>query len=160
MTSRLTDLMKDAVFSYLPPDCTPGTDCDTVRGIVIALDNLNTFPVGPTPLYECVIAAGLDEATFPLVCADGQVSDSPDGSGLIANGPCTDGQAVVSSTGPSCIGDCDGNGEVSLLEVQQAFNAFLDDPSECLAADSDQDGEVSLLDVQNTFNNFLDGCPE
>jgi hypothetical protein len=151
-------LNKDAVFSYLPPNCTPGTDCDTVRGIVIALDNLNPFPVGLTTLYNCRIAAGSEERAFLLDCADGQVSDSPDGEGLITDGPCTDGEVTVSSVVAACVGDCNLNGEVSLLEVQQAFNAFLDDPNECLAADSNADGEVTLLDVQNTFNNFLDGC--
>jgi hypothetical protein len=155
VSAALDALNLDAVFSYLPPDCLPGTDCQTVRALVIALDSLNPFPTGSTTLYSCRIAAGEVQATFPLVCANGQVSDSLEGTGLIADGPCTNGQVVVSTVEPTstptathtitpgdptatptvtptvtptavpCIGDCDLDGKVSVAELVQGMNIAL-----------------------------------
>lgn len=155
--SDLTDLMKDVVFSYIPDTCDPNLDCDTVRAIVIALDNLAPFPTGTTDLYQCRIVASENLGTYPLACENGQVSGEPDGGGLLPNVNCTSGQVTVTNV---CVGDCNGDGEVSLGEVQTAFNAFLNDDVElCEAADSSGDGSVSLGEVQQSFNSFLDGCP-
>jgi hypothetical protein len=155
MSSALDPLNKDAVFSYLPPDCTPGTDCDTVRGIVIALDNLNAFPEGMTELFRCQIATGATEDTFPLVCADGQVSDSPDGAGLIQDGPCTDG-AVTVMEGGGCPGDCNGDGMVRSNEAVIIFNIATENPnvpaSACPAADVNGNGNVQSNDAVIAFN--------
>lgn len=153
----LATLMKDVVFSYIPDTCDPGVDCDTVRAIVIALDNLGTFPTGTTNLYQCNIVASENLGTYPLACENGQVSGEPDGGGLLPNVSCTSGEVTITNV---CVGDCNSDGEVSLGEVQTAFNAFLnDDVTLCEAADASGDGSVSLGEVQQSFNSFLDGCP-
>lgn len=83
MSHELETLGKSAVFSFLPLGCTPQVDCDTVRAIVIALDNLNVLPSGETLLYTCGLDAGSVEGTFPLTCENVQASGSPDGAGLL-----------------------------------------------------------------------------
>jgi hypothetical protein len=159
---------KDAVFSYLPEGCNPAADCDPtppnppccdmVRGIVIALDDLNPFDEGVTQLYTCTIAAGPDEDTFPLTCADGQVSDSPDGEGLIQDGPCNDGEVFVSTTS-QCIGDCrDPRLSVSIGEVQNCINLLLQIPDTPACAECDRDtppNGVTIGEVQAAINNLL-----
>jgi hypothetical protein len=157
MSAALDTLNKDAVFSYLPAACTPGTDCDTVRGIVIALDNLNPFPEGVTQLYTCTIAAGPDEGTFPLTCADGQVSDSPDGEGLIQDGPCNDGEVMVSTELPTCPGDCNQDGQVRSNEAVIIFNIAIENPqvpaSSCPGGpDVNGNGQVQSNDAVIAFN--------
>jgi hypothetical protein len=153
MSSALETLNKDAVFSFLPSNCPLEVPCDTVRGIVIALDNLNPFPEGMTELFSCTIAAGATEETFPLVCADGQVSDSPDGEGLITDGPCTDGSVTVG--GCTCVGDQDGNGSVTSAEATRAVLAFTTrDPSQNPAADCDASGAVSSGEATRSVLNF------
>lgn len=155
----LASIMKDAVFSYLPEGCTPGTDCDTVRGIVIALDNLTQFPEGMTDLFSCTIATGATEGMFPLVCADGQVSDQPDGSGLIQDGPCTDGEVNVSVVTNNCIGDCrDPRNSVSIGEVQNCINLLLQIPDTPACDECDRDtppNGVTIGEVQAAINNLL-----
>lgn len=52
-------------------------------------------------------------------------------------------------------GDCDGDGVVSIGEVQRAINMFLGiAPPDC-GVDSDGDGVVSIGDVQRVINAFL-----
>ncbi len=166
---------KSAVFAFLPPDCTPGTDCTAVRGIVLALGDVETLD-SPIDLYTCKVAAGPDAGTFPLTCpADpscepGQTENctpdpfkpaqtaGPAGEAIATT--CVSGEFTV---GVSCIGDCGAPvGEVSLGEVQRAFNIFLGTAGldTCPAADGpDANTEVSLGEVQIAFNNFLNGCP-
>lgn len=75
--------------------------------------------------------------------------------------------AIVSTAGAQCTtqpclctGDCDGDGEVSITELQFCINAFLGDLS-CSACDQDLDEEVSISELQGTINGFLDStaCP-
>jgi hypothetical protein len=156
MTEELANLPdpKEAVFSFLPDGCDPESDCDTVRGIVIALDNLGEIPDG-TPLYTCTIATGDNEGDYDLGCPEAQASTPPDGEGNVMQVDTTCNPGVV-TVGVQLIGDCDNSGEVSLGEVQISFNIFLGDAplSSCPAASSDGE-EVSLGDVQTAFNNFL-----
>jgi len=51
-------------------------------------------------------------------------------------------------------GDCDGNGSVSIGEVQGAINMFLGSPPDC-GVDADGNGTVSIGEVQTVINNFL-----
>lgn len=59
-----------------------------------------------------------------------------------------------------CTGDCDGDGEVSITELQFCINAFLGDLS-CITCDQNLDEEVSISELQATINGFLDStaCP-
>lgn len=59
-------------------------------------------------------------------------------------------------------GDCDGDGTVSIGEVQRAINMFLGiEPAGC-GADCDGDGTLSIGEVQRVINGFLGyetSCP-
>jgi PKD repeat protein len=52
-------------------------------------------------------------------------------------------------------GDCDGNGAVSIGEVQKAINMFLGLISPDCGADCSGDGVISIGEVQNVINGFL-----
>ena len=55
-------------------------------------------------------------------------------------------------------GDCDGNGSVSIAEVQKAINMFLGlQPPSC-GVDKDGDGQVGIGEVQKVINAFLGRC--
>lgn len=66
----------------------------------------------------------------------------------------------------TCGGDCDGDGEISIGELQHAINHFLglalcvdSDPAlSCPVADIDGNDSVSLGDLQGVVNNFLTNC--
>ena len=61
---------------------------------------------------------------------------------------------------PACPGDCDGNGSVTIAEVQTAVQVFLEinSPKTCLAADANDDGAVSIGELQRAANSFSLGC--
>ena len=60
----------------------------------------------------------------------------------------------------TCVGDCNSDGEVTLGEVQLAFNIFLGTAlaETCAGFDTGVDGEVSLGEVQVSFTQFLGSC--
>jgi hypothetical protein len=56
-------------------------------------------------------------------------------------------------------GDCDGNGTVTISEVQSAINMFLGLKTPALCVDEDASGAVSIAEVQKTINAFLGLSP-
>jgi hypothetical protein len=52
-------------------------------------------------------------------------------------------------------GDCDGNGMVSISEVQSAINMFLGLKPVAGCVDIDGTGSVSISEVQKSINSFL-----
>ena len=66
-----------------------------------------------------------------------------------------EGSVTVS---PGVPGDCDGNGTVSIGEVQRAINMFLGLAAAGCGADCNNDGQVSIGEVQKVINAFL-GLP-
>lgn len=66
----------------------------------------------------------------------------------------------------SCVGDCNGDGEVRLGEVQRCLSHFLGQDlcapetveSACPAADSNHDGRVSIGEVTQCVNRFIGSC--
>jgi len=158
-SAALIALEKSAVFSFIPDGCTPGTDCEAVRGIVIALDNLGEI-ADDTVLYSCTVAAGPDDGDFDLTCPAGegveapfapaQASQPPDG-GLLDT-TCASGTFTVGAT---CVGDQDGNGSVSSAEATRAVLAFARrDKSLNPAADGDNNGSVSSAEATRSVLNF------
>ena len=61
---------------------------------------------------------------------------------------------MVASGGP-LPGDCDGNGQVSIGEVQKAINMFLGTQAPACGVDCNGDGTVSIGEVQKVINAFL-----
>jgi hypothetical protein len=56
-------------------------------------------------------------------------------------------------------GDCDGNGTVTISEVQSSINMFLGLQQPALCVDEDKSGSVSIAEVQKTINTFLGLLP-
>lgn len=61
---------------------------------------------------------------------------------------------------PLCVGDCDGNGVVSINELIRGVNIALGQAavSTCLAMDRDGDGRVVISELVAAVNNALAGC--
>jgi hypothetical protein len=78
-------------FSFQPPGCDVGSTCTGIRSLVLSLSNVNPIPDG-SKLYDCAVATGAEEGTFPLVCSNEGASD-PAGGALQTG--CTDGAVTV-----------------------------------------------------------------
>jgi len=62
---------------------------------------------------------------------------------------------------PPFPGDCDGDAEISIGEVQRAINEFILNLTPLCGLDRDGDGSVSIGEVQTVINGFLglvDAC--
>jgi YVTN family beta-propeller protein len=145
-------------FVFQPPGCRLGIDCVRVRAVVVAFDNVDPLPDG-VMLYTCTvsIAADAPAATYPLTVSTVAAS-AANAEAIAARG--ADGAITVQRQ--ACVGDCDGDGQVTVSEVLSCTNvgfrlAVLIDP--CAACDANRNGEVEVNEVISAVNNALNGCP-
>jgi hypothetical protein len=142
-------------FAFLPPDCTAGVDCTAVRAIVVSFDNSDPIADGAR-LYTCgfEVAGNAASGNYPLTVT-GAFGSDPEGKRLGVSGQ--DGQITV---GAGCVGDCDGDGSVTIDELVRAVNIALSltTARDCPAADRDGDGQVTVDEVVTAVNNALLGC--
>jgi len=128
-----------------------------LRVAVLNISNNNVIPDGD--LYTCSFAidGAAEEGSYALA-TEAQLS-GPLGQEVVANGLA--GSITVlaqaGAVGGSVIGDCDGDGTVSIFEVQSTINVFLGIQSliQCPAADATGDGVVDVTELQNAINNHL-----
>ncbi len=106
-----------------------------------------TYDVGAGP--GVVEAADLDgDGALDVVTTH---LDSDDVGILINSGGGNSGE---------CVGDCNGDGMVSISELVRGVNIALGqlDVSECTAFDRDSDGQVSISELVAAVNSALEGC--
>ena len=77
---------------------------------------------------------------------------------------CGQGNGCIDVTGiegpVSCVGDCNGDGRVTVDELVSCGDLALDiGMLRCLACDADGDGDVTVGDLVTAVNNALNGCP-
>jgi len=143
-------------FRFQPAHCTPGTDCDSIRAIIVAFDNVDPIPDGAT-LFTC--AATIERSalpgTYPLRCSGPAGSDPAAHSVSTA---CTSGTITVLQP---CPGDCDGSGEVTIEDLLLGVNVAQDTLpyAQCPAFDTDANGDVTIDELLEGVLNSLHGCP-
>jgi hypothetical protein len=61
----------------------------------------------------------------------------------------------------ACVGNCDGDGQVSIEELLALVNIALGaaDVSACTAGDANSDGAITIDEILAAVNNALSGCP-
>jgi hypothetical protein len=66
-----------------------------------------------------------------------------------------------SATAQVCVGDCNGDGSVTVDEIVTMVNIALglSEVSSCAAADPGGDGMVTVDEILTAVNNALNGCP-
>jgi hypothetical protein len=66
-----------------------------------------------------------------------------------------------SATCKSCVGDCNGGGEVTVAELLKMVNIALGSlsVSACLAGDANTAGQITIDKILKAVNNALNGCP-
>jgi hypothetical protein len=62
---------------------------------------------------------------------------------------------------PSCVGDCNGDGTVTVDEILTMVSIALGnaDVSTCSAGDANRDGRITVDEILTAVNNALNGCP-
>jgi hypothetical protein len=147
-----------SAFRFRPMNCT-GTDCTSIAASVLQL----TFPLEPIPdgtiLYSCRIAITetAAEAIYPLTVSMVVVADL---LGVrIASAVGSDGSVTVAAN--ACLGDCNGDGDVTVDEIVRLVNIALGltELDDCPAADGNGDGDVTVDEIVTAVTHALDGCP-
>ncbi|MDX2166957.1 MAG: pre-peptidase C-terminal domain-containing protein [Deltaproteobacteria bacterium] len=69
---------------------------------------------------------------------------------------------TATGTPVTCVGDCNGDGEVTIAEITTVLNIALGNLplDDCPAADGDGSGSVDIADVIAAVNNALNGCSQ
>jgi len=90
-----------SAFSLSPTGCTGGTDCDSVKALILSFTNLSGIPDGSV-LYTCDLGlAGGSAAsvgTFAVTCTEPGTSD-PEGNPLTTI--CSDGSVTIEESTPT-----------------------------------------------------------
>jgi len=68
---------------------------------------------------------------------------------------------VGTGTPPGCIGDCVGDGQVTVGEILTMVNIALGNAvmSDCEAGDDNDDGQITVDEILSAVNAALNGCP-
>lgn len=68
---------------------------------------------------------------------------------------------ATEASGTTCVGDCNGDGQVTVDEVVTGVNIALGvvPASACAAFDGNGDGTVTVDEILQAVNNALNGCP-
>jgi YVTN family beta-propeller protein len=117
-------------FAFEPPQCTPGTSCTAIRGVIFSTGNTDPIADGSV-LYSCRFNIGRSAApgNYPLRIS-GAIGSDPHGNSLAADG--TDGEITVqvasaalgvsadSAGGPSA-GGCEMGGSASAGSLAWLF---------------------------------------
>jgi hypothetical protein len=104
----------------------------------------------------------VDVGPYGIVAADLNDDRLPD---IVTANVDNTNVSVLINTGtpptPTCVGDCDGDGEVSIGELITGVNISLGNQqiSVCPAFDANGDGQVGINELIQAVNNALEGCP-
>ncbi len=132
------DLMKESTtFGFLPSSCPPGApcpctlgaDCTRVRAVVISFTENNQLPIADGVAFTCqfTIPPSAGAGAQFAIDLSSAAAVFPDGAENDISGASQGGVIRVVEAVP-CLCDFDGDDDISLGDVQKAFNAFLNGP--------------------------------
>lgn len=129
----------------------------TPNGTVIPLHVLNEVTDASKPQFQAFLSVG-DKDAVDQTCVPVPGTPPCTGAGAVSQIAITDGQVTVQ--GAACVGDCDGDGFVTVDEIVRMVNIALGQQplSVCPAADGNGDGQVTVDEIVRAVNNALNGC--
>ncbi|HYD48764.1 MAG TPA: hypothetical protein VEB21_10470 [Terriglobales bacterium] len=122
----------------------------------IALHVTNEVTDAERPPNRAFLSIG-DREAVDQTCEPVQGTPPCSGDNPVSQIIVEDGSLTV---GSACVGDCDGNGAVTVDEIITMVNIALGNVnlSQCTAGDSNQDGQVTVDEIVTSVNNALFGC--
>jgi hypothetical protein len=124
---------------------------------VIPLHIINQVQDTSRPQFTAFLSVG-DKLAVDQTCAP--VTGQPPCSATDSVSQVKVTSAQVTAMG-SCVGDCNGDGEVTVNELITMVNIALGNAnvSTCTAGDANGDGEITINEIIAGVNNALNGCP-
>jgi len=120
---------------------------------------LEIAPLGAGPLASCDFRV-LPEAPDGPAALTVEFAGLGDADGMELEVVGVGGEIVIGAAPPACIGDCTGDGVVTVDELVRGVRIVLGElpASNCPAFDGG-DGQVTVSDLIAGVNNVLRGCP-
>ena len=124
---------------------------------VVPLHVTNQVEDAQVPPFRAFLSVG-DREAVDQTCVP--AAGTPPCSGASPVSQIAIDQGSVTVGGMSCVGDCDGSGDVTVDEIIKMVNIALGtiDLSECAAADGSGDGAVTVDEIVQAVNKALTGC--
>jgi hypothetical protein len=144
------------------------TATQTRTGTQPTAANTATATRTPTATQTQPTATHTATATRTATATQTRTGTQPTATATPSGGPAaatpTDSPSPTPTVTPlpgACVGDCDGNRQVTISELILAVNIALGSrpTSDCLAADSTGDGTVTINEIITAVGNALGGCP-
>jgi hypothetical protein len=157
--------------------CTFGFDASPydLRGFATLADDTGrtervyaAAPAGPTPTVTATASATPNATKTPSPSVTATASHTPTVAPTDSPSPLPSATATsppgatptATSPAGACIGDCDGDGTVSIDELITLVNIGLGGPlATCPAGDRNADGEITIDELVVAVSNALEGCP-
>lgn len=110
------------------------------------------------PQFTALLSVG-DKQAVDQTCVPVQGQPPCSAAGSVSQVTVVDG--ILHTGTPSCVGDCDGMGDVTVDELLKMVNIALGltPVSDCAAGDSSMDGQITVDEILSAVQNALNGCP-
>ena len=143
------------LFAALPPGPSPTV---TATATATVTSTATRQPSSTTTATPTTTATRTATATFTPT-ATAIATDSPEPTST-AESTATPTAAPTTPAAPTCAGDCDGDGTVSINELITLVNIGLGAPlATCPAGDRNGDGQITIEELIAAVTNALEGCP-
>lgn len=132
-------------------------DSAGTTGAQIPLHVITEWTDNARPEFTAFLSVG-DRLAVDQTCVPVAGQPPCSAAGATSQVAVTDG--LVSIAGSSCVGDCNGDGEVTVNEILRMVNIALDAASlaECPVGDENGDGSLTINEILKAVNNALGSC--
>jgi hypothetical protein len=148
---------------YRPAGCVVGETCRGARATVLSFNpNNNGLPVPSGLLLTCRVRVPDDVpvgSELPLALEQATLADTSGAERDVTKE--SEGDVVEVVPKPTCVGDCDADGSVRIVELIRAVRLLLADtpPESCAPLDADESRGVTIDEVIDAVGNAGRGCP-
>ena len=135
------------------------------KGGDVPLHIFNQVEDPSRPQFSAFLSVG-DKLAVDQTCAPVTGQPPCSASDSVSQVKVTSAKVTVAVSKPPCVGDCTGDGEVTVNGLITMVNIALCDNqpgctqlSACPAGDANNDGSIAINEIISGVNNALNGCP-
>ncbi len=148
--------------------CTPviGATCESGELCVLHSPTPSPTPTAtkpsPTPSQTATKTPGASDCCQCTEFCAAPIAGTCGGCSVVYGASCAGGVQCVSRTPTTtrCVGDCNGDGHVTVDEIVTMVNLALNGGiSGCPAGDANGDGQITVDEIVRAVSNALNGCP-
>lgn len=131
-----------------------------INGALADLSEGATIDLSGTKLQLSYVGGDGNDVVLVALTGAGEPSPTPTSTSSPILTPSSTPTPPPTATPPGCLGDCSGDGEVTIDELVLMVNIALEaaDVSACQVGDGNRDGQISVDEIIAAVNIALDRC--